>query len=94
LTSGNAVGISGQRLRDRLREPLRLHQRLAAGSDLRRAAAGRREREDRQHDQADQADAEHRQQDALLLGRRALADQRQGGAERRRAGVGPAGGSR
>ena len=41
-TSGNAAGAADQRLRHRLGQPLRLHQRLAGGADLRRAAARRR----------------------------------------------------
>ena len=44
---GTRCGAADQRLRDRLGEPLRLHQRLAAGADLRRAAVGRQQRQHR-----------------------------------------------
>jgi hypothetical protein len=88
LDFGERRRVAGQRLRHRLGEPLRLHQRLAACRDLRRAAPGRDEREDRERDQADQAKREHHEQDALLLGGRAVADQRQRRAERRGARIG------
>ena len=76
-TSAKAGGAAEQRLRHRLGEPLRLHQRLAAGADLRRAAAGRVERGEDHHQQAEQAERDQRQQDALLARQRQAADQRQ-----------------
>ena len=42
FTSGTTPAAADDRLRHRLGEPLRLHQRLAGGADLRRAAARRR----------------------------------------------------
>ena len=78
FTSGNAGGAADQRLRDRLGEPLRLHQRLAAGA---RPAPSRgrptRTRRSSGAIRPIRPRPSSAEQDPLLLGDRPLADQRQ-----------------
>ena len=87
-------GRATHRLRHRLGQPLRLHQRLAGGAHLHRVAVGRRQRQHRGSQQTDQTDQHGGTQDALLRRHRPVADQRQrgdGGQRQQRAAGGRGG---
>ena len=87
-TSGKACGAADQRLRHRLGQPLRLHQRLADGADLVAAAAGRAQRQHRAQHQAEQPSARSRRAGcaaaAAPAGGRSAAAPRPGAGRRRR----------